>query len=163
MDPWIHRPCCRWPTALVLISRDHEPRGPLGPRGSVRDDRYGEAMKYVVMIFRGIDRVWTDEDQQAVVRLTRLKYELADSGELVSSEGLLPPEEGRIVQIREGAQVVTDGPFGEAKEQLAGYFLVDAVDDERAQAIAARVSSAVGDRVELRGTLISAGMPEELR
>jgi len=120
-------------------------------------------MKYVVMIFRGIDRVWTDEDQQAVVRLTALKHELARSGELVSSQGLVPPEEGRIVQIRDGAQVVTDGPFGEAKEQLAGYFMVDVADDESAQAIAARVSAAVGDRVELRGTLISAGMPEELR
>jgi hypothetical protein len=119
-------------------------------------------MKYVVMIFRNLDRAWTEEDQQGVVRLTRLKRDLAESGELVSSEGLLPPEEGRIVQIRDGAQVVTDGPFGEAKEQLAGYFLVDAVDDDRAQAIAALVSAAAGDRVELRGTLISAGMPDEL-
>ncbi|MFI5691754.1 YciI family protein [Kribbella sp. NPDC051586] len=119
-------------------------------------------MKYVVMIFHSLDRAWTEEDQQGVVRLTRLKRELAESGELVSSEGLLPPEEGRIVQIRDGAQVVTDGPFGEAKEQLAGYFLVDVVDDERAQAVASQVSAAVGDRVELRGTLLSAGMPQEL-
>jgi hypothetical protein len=119
-------------------------------------------MKYVVMIFRSLDRTWTDEDQQAVGQLMRLEQELAESGELVSSEGLLPPEEGRIVQIREGAQVVTDGPFGEAKEQLAGFFLIDA-DDARAQSIASQVSAAVGDRVELRGTLISAGMPEELR
>ncbi|WP_329004836.1 YciI family protein [Kribbella sp. NBC_00709] len=119
-------------------------------------------MKYVVMIFRSLDRTWTEADQQAVVLLTRLKRELAESGELVSSEGLLPPEEGRIVQIRAGEQVVTDGPFGEAKEQLAGYFLVDA-DDDRAQAIAAQVSAVVGDRVELRGTLISSGMPDEPR
>ena len=108
-------------------------------------------MKYVVMIFRSIDRTWTDEDQQALGRLMRLESELAASGELVSSEGLLPPEEGRIVQ-----QVVTDGPFGEAKEQLAGFYLVDVTDDAHAQAIAARVSAAVGDRVELRGTLVSA-------
>ena len=108
------------------------------------------------MIFRGIDRVWTDEDQQALGRLMRLERELAESGELVSSEGLLPPDEGRIVRIRDGAQVVTDGPFGEAKEQLAGFFMIDTDDDARAQAIAARVSAAVGDRVELRGTLISA-------
>ena len=120
-------------------------------------------VKYVVMIFRSIDRPWTDEDQQALGRLMRIESELAGSGELVSSEGLLPPEEGRIVQIHDGAQVVTDGPFGEAKEQLAGFFLVDVADDAQAQAIAARVSAAVGDRVELRGTLISAGMPPEMR
>lgn len=120
-------------------------------------------MKYVVMIFRSVDRAWTADDEQALGRLLRLERELAASGELVSSEGLHPPAEGRIVRIRDGQQVVTDGPFGEAKEQLAGFFLIDASDDTRAQAIAAQVSAAVGDRVELRGTLISAGMPDELR
>jgi hypothetical protein len=120
-------------------------------------------MKYVVMIFRNADRVWSDEDQQALGRLMQLERDLKETGELVSSEGLLPPEEGRIVQIRDGAQVVTDGPFGEAKEQLAGFFLVDVTDDARAEAVAAQVSAAVNDRVELRGTLISAGMPTELR
>ena len=113
-------------------------------------------MKYVVMIFRSIDRTWTDEDQQALGRLMRLESELAASGELVSSEGLLPPEEGRIVQIRDGVQVVTDGPFGEAKEQIAGFFMIDTPDDERAQQIAAKVSALVGDRVELRGTVLTA-------
>jgi hypothetical protein len=111
-------------------------------------------MKYVVMIFRNTDRVWTAEDEAALRRLIRLEQELAESGELISSEGLLPPEQGRIVQIRDGQQVVTDGPFGEAKEQLAGFYLIDATDDDQAQAIAGRVSAAVDDRVELRGTVI---------
>ncbi|MGW7682420.1 YciI family protein [Kribbella sp. NPDC054772] len=120
-------------------------------------------MKYVVMIFRSLDRVWTAEDDQALARLIQLERDLAASGELVSSEGLRPPEDGRIVQIRDGQQVVTDGPFGEAKEQLAGFYLIDAADDDRAQAIAGQVSAAVSDRVELRGTLISSGMPDEPR
>ena len=124
--------------------------------GFVGGGRYGEPMKYVVMIFRSTDRTWNDADQQALGRLIELKGELAATGELVSSEGLQPPEEGRIVQIRDGAQVVTDGPFGEAKEQLAGFFLIDVPDDARAEAVAARVSAAIGDRVELRGTLIDA-------
>jgi hypothetical protein len=111
-------------------------------------------MKYVVMIFRSTDRVWTAEDEAALRRLIQLEQELAESGELISSEGLLPPEQGRIVQVRDGQQVVTDGPFGEAKEQLAGFYLIDAIDDGQAQAIAGRVSAAVDDRVELRGTVI---------
>ncbi|GAA3077547.1 hypothetical protein JOF29_005178 [Kribbella aluminosa] len=119
-------------------------------------------MKYVVMIFRSVDREWTAEDEAALKRLIALEQELASSGELISSEGLVPPEQGRIVQLRDGRQVVTDGPFGEAKEQLAGFFLIDA-DDARAQSIASQVSAAVGDRVELRGTLISTGMPDALR
>ncbi|WP_427887008.1 YciI family protein [Kribbella sp. GL6] len=111
-------------------------------------------MKYVVMIFRSVDREWTAEDEAALKRLIALEQELASSGELISSEGLVPPEQGRIVRIRDGQQVVTDGPFGEAKEQLAGFYLVDAADDDHAQALAGRVSAAVGDRVELRGTVI---------
>ena len=111
-------------------------------------------MKYVVMIFRNTDRVWTAEDEAALRRLIRLQQELAESGELISSEGLLPPEQGRIVQLRDGQQVVTDGPFGEAKEQLAGFYLIDAADDDQAQVIAGRVSAAVDDRVELRGAVI---------
>lgn len=112
-------------------------------------------MKYVVMIFRSIDRVWSAADDQGLQRLLKLERELTASGELVSSEGLLPPDQGRIVQIRDGAQVVTDGPFGEAKEQLAGFFLIDVTDDARAQAVAGLVSAAVDDRVELRETVLA--------
>jgi hypothetical protein len=112
-------------------------------------------MKYVVMIFRSIDRVWSAADDQGLQRLLKLERELTASGELVSSEGLLPPDQGRIVQVRDGAQVVTDGPFGEAKEQLAGFFLIDVTDDARAQAVAGLVSAAVDDRVELRETVLA--------
>jgi hypothetical protein len=112
-------------------------------------------MKYVVMIFRSIDRVWSAADDQGLQRLLKLERELTASGELVSSEGLLPPDQGRIVQVRDGAQVVTDGPFGEAKEQLAGFFLIDVADDARAQAVAGLVSAAVDDRVELRETVLA--------
>jgi hypothetical protein len=112
-------------------------------------------MKYVVMIFRSIDRVWSAADDQGLQRLLKLERELTASGELVSSEGLLPPDQGRIVQVRDGAQVVTDGPFGEAKEQLAGFFLIDVTDDVRAQAVAGLVSAAVDDRVELRETVLA--------
>ena len=108
-------------------------------------------MNYLVLIY-GQDpppvNAW-----QAVRELTLLKDELAGSGELVSSEGLAVPADGKVVRIREGVQVVTDGPFGEAKEQLAGYFMIDVADDDRAQQLAGRVSAIVGDRVELRGAV----------
>ncbi|GAB3940390.1 hypothetical protein GCM10029976_057970 [Kribbella albertanoniae] len=103
-------------------------------------------MKYVVTIF----------SSNAPAALDAVRAELTASGELVSSEGLLPPTDGRIVQIRNGAQMVTAGPIGESKAQLAGFLLIDVPDQARAEAVAAQVSAAVGDRVELRGTLISA-------
>lgn len=113
-------------------------------------------MRYVVLIFRTVDREWTDADADALRGLIALRDELAATGELVSAEGLQLPGQGRIVQIRDGSRVVTDGPFGEATEQLAGFFLIDVADDAQAQSVAAQVSAAVRDRVELRGTLISA-------
>lgn len=114
-------------------------------------------MKYVILIHGNTDDTWTGSagDVATVRALTTLKDELAASGELVSSEGLSFPSEGKVVQVRDGVKVVTDGPFGEAKEVLAGYFLVDA-DEDRAQEIAARVAGLVHDRVELRGTLLTA-------
>lgn len=114
-------------------------------------------MKYLVLIFGNADQYWngSDEDRQSLMGLLALKDELSASGELVSAEGLELPPDGRIVQVREGATVVTDGPFGEAKEQIAGFFMIDVPTDARAQELAGRVSALVGDRVELRGIVLS--------
>jgi hypothetical protein len=75
-----------------------------------------------------------------------LNRELAASGELVDAQGLTGPEQAKLVQARGGgaAPIVTDGPFPEAKEFLAGYWLLECATPERALAIAARVSSAPG-------------------
>ncbi|MFI5710532.1 YciI family protein [Kribbella sp. NPDC051620] len=112
-------------------------------------------MKYLVLIYGDDTLTGSPADLDAVRALTKFKDELAVSGELVSSEGLAFPSEGRVVQVRDGARVVTDGPYGEAKEQLAGFFLVEVADDDRAQQVAGRVSAIVGDRVELRPTVLS--------
>jgi len=102
-------------------------------------------MKYVVMIY-GAD---------AARRMPDVKTELTATGELVSAEELQLPSEGRIVRIRDDAQSVTAGPFVPADHQVSGMVLIDVADDSRAEAVAARISAIVGDRVELRGTLIS--------
>lgn len=112
-------------------------------------------MKYLVLIYGDDTLTGSAADLQAMRELTKFKDELAGTGELVSSEGLGFPRDGRVVQLRDGVRVVTDGPFGEAKEQLAGFFLVEVTDDERAQQVAGRVSVLVGDRVELRPTVRS--------
>ncbi|GAA1618390.1 hypothetical protein GCM10009789_85370 [Kribbella sancticallisti] len=115
-------------------------------------------MKYLVLIYGNADEFWTGSEQDlANLRdLMTFKDELALTGELVSAEGLSFPSDAKFVQVRDDQRVVTDGPFGEAKEQLAGFFLIDVADDQRAEEVAGRVSALVGDRVELRGTLVSA-------
>jgi hypothetical protein len=103
-------------------------------------------MRYVVMIY-GAD---------AAGRLPEVKAELAATGELVSAAELQLPSEGRIVRIRDDAQTVSAGPFVPTDAQVSGLVLIDVADDAHAEAVAARISATVGDRVELRGTLISA-------
>ena len=77
--------------------------------------------------------------------MKRLNKELREGGELVSAEGLAPPGQARVVRAgKGGAPEVTDGPFAEAKEFLAGYWMIDVEGPERAYAIAARASTAPG-------------------
>lgn len=89
---------------------------------------------------------WTPEDVKAMVLfMKRLNDDLKARGELVSAEGLTPPAQARIVRAGENrAAVVTDGPFAETKEFLAGFWIVECPTAERAYEIAAVASSAPG-------------------
>ena len=89
---------------------------------------------------------WAPEDFKAHIGFMRgFNKELREGGELVSCEGLTPPGQARIVRAGKGSvPEVTDGPFAEAKEFLAGYWIVDVETNERAYAIAARASAAPG-------------------
>jgi len=89
---------------------------------------------------------WPPDDIKAHINfMKRFAVELKDAGELVGAEGLAGPEDARIVRAgKGGAPEVTDGPFAEAKEFLAGYWIVDVEARERAYEIAARASAAPG-------------------
>jgi hypothetical protein len=77
--------------------------------------------------------------------MMNLNKELAAAGELVDAQGLTPPQQAKIVHAGPGgAPVVTDGPFPEAKEFLAGYWLLECKSPERAIEIAAYISTAPG-------------------
>jgi hypothetical protein len=77
--------------------------------------------------------------------MSKLLTDLKNSGELVAAEGLASPGQARLVRAGKGGKPeVTDGPFAEAKEFLAGYWIVDVETPEQAYAIAARASLAPG-------------------
>jgi hypothetical protein len=89
---------------------------------------------------------WTPQDVKAHIAFQQaLNQELAELGELVDAQGLAGPEQAKFV-VSDGASapVITDGPFPESKELLAGYRLVDVETAERAIEIAARASAAPG-------------------
>jgi hypothetical protein len=82
-----------------------------------------------------------------------LSGELANSGELVASEGLADPALAKRVTVTGDQTMISDGPFAETKEHLAGFILVDCEGEDRALAIAARVPDAVWGLVEVRPVL----------
>ena len=88
---------------------------------------------------------WKPEELQAhIAFMHNLNKDLKASGELVGGEGLAAPGEAKVVRAGKNGLPVTDGPFPESKEFLAGYWIVDVDQPERAYEIAARVSSAPG-------------------
>lgn len=109
-------------------------------------------MKYMLMMHapRGTGdwqvTSWAPEDLHAhIAFMKQLHQDLTGSGELAAAEGLASPGEARVVRVgKDGLPAVTDGPFAEAKEFLAGFWIVDVDSEQRAHEIAARASSAPG-------------------
>jgi hypothetical protein len=109
-------------------------------------------MRYILMMHapRGTGdwqvMKWAPEDLKAHIGfMHRLNNELTASGEMVGGEGLAPPAEAKVVRAgKGGVPAVTDGPFPEAKEFLAGYWIVEVDRPERAYEIAAQTSAAPG-------------------
>ena len=79
-----------------------------------------------------------------------LMREMSESGELVSGTPLAEPGTTRVVTVRDGDTMTTDGPFAESKEQMAGFFVLDCVDIDRATELAARFPDARFGRIEVR-------------
>jgi len=119
-------------------------------------------MKYVVLIHSN-PASWVHpmflhqrEPLEPEARETRLKEfnalltEISQSGELVESAALNSPSTARSLVVRDEQLTVTDGPFADAKEHLAGFFLIDVASEERAIEIASRLPDARHGTVELR-------------
>jgi hypothetical protein len=89
---------------------------------------------------------WSPDDFKAhIAFMQEFNKDLTQAGEFVGAEGLAAPGEARVVRAgKDGAPVVTDGPFPEAKEFLAGYWIVEVERPERAYEIAAKASAAPG-------------------
>lgn len=75
---------------------------------------------------------------------------IKESGHHVGGDALKPTETATTVRVRDGETLITDGPFAETKEQLGGFYLVDAADLDEALALAARVPSARHGSIEVR-------------
>lgn len=101
-------------------------------------------------------------EREAVARQAEaLRREITESGELITGVALAGPGRAATIRVRDGAAVATDGPYIEAKEQLAGYLLVDCASPERAAQIAARIPDARFGLVEVHPVAEEPVMPPQ--
>ena len=121
-------------------------------------------MKYLILIHSNpaSRAIWegfsAEQKAEGFAYYGRIVEDLAASGELVVTHALADPSLATTVTVRDGATVATDGPFAEAKEQLAGFFLVECETHERAVEIAARMPEAHFGLIEVRPILDLGGM-----
>lgn len=98
----------------------------------------------------GLPNLSEDEIQQSFADTGRFNDEIQASGHWVFAGGLEPVSAATVVDNVRGENVVTDGPYVEAKEQLGGFWIIEAADLDEALAIAARGSQACKNPVEVR-------------
>lgn len=110
-------------------------------------------MKYMLLIhddekaFQNL----SEADRQAIyAEYGKFSQEIAGSGHYIGGSELQPTSAATSVQVRNGKRLVTDGPFAETREQLGGYYLVEAKDLDEAIALAARIPSAKTGTIEVR-------------
>jgi hypothetical protein len=117
-------------------------------------------MKYMLLIY--MDEQAMNDDQRAAcyVESTALATELDDQGKYLAAHPLHSVGTATCVRLRDGKRLVTDGPFAETREQLGGYFLVDARDLDEAIEIAGRIPAGRLGTVEVRPVIEIEGLPE---
>lgn len=117
-------------------------------------------MKYLVIIY-GNEALWSsfapDELAEAIERQDAFNLRFHESGELLGAYGLGSEALAKTVRVRNGVPAVTDGPYIEAKEYVASFYLLACEDEARALQIAAEIPFAAHNAVEVWPVLHEAG------
>ena len=120
-------------------------------------------MRYMLLIYMNEQVISEAEREQCYVKSTQLAHDLNSSGQFLATAPLHPVSTATSVRVREGKRLVTDGPFAETREQLGGFFLVDAKDLNEAIDIAERIPGARQGIVEIRPVMELEGLPTKSR
>ena len=110
-------------------------------------------MQYVILIYENEaeSRARSPEDQKKFFGgYMSFTKSIKESGNFRAGDALQPTSTATTVRVRDGKQLVTDGPFAETREQLGGYYLIEAKDLDEARAIAARIPTAQTGSIEVR-------------
>ena len=116
-------------------------------------------MKYMLLIYMHEHAMNQDEREHCYVESTQLCHDLSAKGQFLAANPLHPVSTATSVRVRDGKPLVTDGPFAETREQLGGFYLIDAQDLDEAIEIAGRHPGARLGTVEIRPVFELEGLP----
>lgn len=117
-------------------------------------------MKYMLLVYLNEQSMSDSERAKCYVESAQLAQSIKQSGNYLDASPLHPIATATSVRIRDGKSIVTDGPFAETREQLGGYYLIDARDLDEAIAIAEKIPVAKLGTIEVRPVLEIPGLPD---
>lgn len=117
-------------------------------------------MKYMLLVYLNEQALSDTDREHCYVESAQLTQQLNLSGQYLGASPLHPVSTATSVRMRDGKRLVTDGPFAETREQLGGYYLVEARDLDEAIRIAERIPPARFGTIEIRPVMEIAGLPE---
>ncbi len=117
-------------------------------------------MKYMLLVYMNEQAMTDEERQHCYVESAELTQNLHANGQYLAAGPLHPVATATSVRVREGKRLVTDGPFAETREQLGGYYVIEAKDLDEAIGIAEKVPPVKYGTIEIRPVMEIPGLPE---
>ena len=117
-------------------------------------------MKYMLLVYLNEQALSESEREQCYVKSAQLAQEIHSNGQYLDAAPLHPTATATSIRVRDGKRLVIDGPFAETREQLGGYYLIDAPDLDGAIGIAERIPGARFGTIEVRRVMEIAGLPD---
>jgi hypothetical protein len=118
-------------------------------------------MKYMLLVYLEEKALTEAERESCYVESAQLARDLSAGGKYLSAGPLHPIATATSVRVRNGKRLITDGPFAETREQLGGFYLIDARDLDEAMSIAERIPVAKFGTIEIRPVLEIQGLPTQ--
>ena len=117
-------------------------------------------MKYMLLVYLDEQALSEAEREHCYIESAQFAQKLSAGGQYLDASPLHPVATATSVQVRQGRRLVTDGPFAETREQLGGYYLIDAKDLDEAIGIAEQIPPVKFGTIEIRPVLEIGGLPK---